>query len=167
MVYLKPTSSCYSWRQTSNWLVFKLASNTLGQYNFLPAKAGTVKINEEGIPSTISSDRASLAAQHSAADLPGATATASWWTASVVTWTTNKVQRKSFCNYAKGAKKCTKVDSRYKIDHIVGHVSEGRNTRYVIKWYVYTAVNDPIKQLSDAQWHSSSRYLQNWLKENA
>lgn len=137
-------------------LYSKLLLWQMGPYHSFSFTTEPVTIDENGIPSAISSDKASLARPSEidalATDthqseyreaLPGKFSTSDWpmdiWHVqrqipTGITRATNKVKHDAIIDYAKWSKKGTKTDREYRIEHIVRHVCRGANSPYVMKW---------------------------------
>lgn len=161
----------------------------LGPRCILSSTTESVTINEEGTPSTISSDRASLAPQSeidesatgagasashqseyreglpgdfSATDLPTGTRDAQRRAAKGISRTTNDVKHDEIWENTKCSKRKRNDDREYTIDHIVCHAGGGANTPYDIRWYGYSAANDTIKLSANIPTNFIERY---WRKK--
>lgn len=70
---------------------------------------------------------------------------------------------KNVCKHGKCTKRNMKDECEYTTKLMVSHEDKGGNTRYVIKWYRFTADNDTIEPSPNILRHFMKRF---WRKIN-
>lgn len=82
---------------------------------------------------------------HYATDMPCWAADGQQWAITGKTWKTNGFEQDAFRNHTKRPRKSTEAERECPFGHVIRNVSNNAKMKYVVGWYGYSTVDDPIQ----------------------